>query len=52
MRRRIFDSVGHAYFVTFSCYRRRRLLDDKKAKGAVIHFLSVQLKNQGANVLV
>ena len=51
MRRRIFDSEGHAYFVTFSCFRRRRLLDDKQAKGIVIHFLSVQLKNQGGNCL-
>ncbi|MFZ2448275.1 MAG: transposase [Syntrophobacteraceae bacterium] len=46
MRRRIFDNEGHAFFVTFSCYRRRRLLDDNQAKGIVIHFLSEQLKNQ------
>jgi len=46
MRRRIFDNEGHAYFLTFSCYRRQRLLDDSRAKGIVIHFLSVQLKNQ------
>lgn len=46
MRRRIFDSEGHAHFVTFSCYRRRRLLDDKQAKGIVVRFLSAQLLNQ------
>ncbi len=51
MRRRIFDREGHACFVSFSCFRRRRLLDDKQAKGIVIHFLSVQLKNQGGNCL-
>jgi putative transposase len=27
MQRRIFDAEGHAQFVTFSCYLRRRLLD-------------------------
>ncbi|MGV8074548.1 MAG: transposase [Syntrophobacteraceae bacterium] len=47
MRRQIFDKEGHAYFVTFSCFRRRRLLDDNQAKGIVIHFLAAQLKNQG-----
>jgi len=46
MRRQIFDSERHACFVTFSCLRRRKLLDDKQAKGIVVHFLSVQLKNQ------
>jgi hypothetical protein len=46
MRRRIFDNEGHAYFKTFPCYRRQRLLDDSQAKGIVIHFLSAQLQNQ------
>jgi putative transposase len=46
VRRRIFDKENHAYFVTFSCYRRRRLLDNDRAKGIVVHFLSAQLKNQ------
>ena len=46
MRRRIFDDEGHAYFVTFSCYRRRRLLDEDRAKRIVIHFLDAQLSNQ------
>ena len=51
MGRRIFDNEGHGFFVTFSCYRRRRLLDDNQAKGIVIHFLSVQLKNQEGRCL-
>ena len=51
MRRRIFDNEGQAYFLTFSCYKRRRLLDDDRAKGIVIHFLSVQLRNQEGNCM-
>jgi putative transposase len=46
MRRKIFDRENHAYFVTFSCYRRRRILDDDQAKQIVIHFLREQLRNQ------
>jgi putative transposase len=49
MRRKIFDKNHHAYFVTFSCYRRRKLLDDNRAKGIVVHFLSAQLKNQSGD---
>ena len=49
MNRKLFENEGHAYFVTFSCYRRRKLLNDDKAKRIVIHFLSVQLKNQKGN---
>jgi putative transposase len=49
--RKIYDGDGHAYFVTFSCYRRRRLLDDDQAKGVVIHFLAVQLTNQQGSCL-
>ena len=32
--------------MTFSCYRRRRILDNDQAKQIVIHFLSEQLRNQ------
>ena len=46
MRRKIYDNLNHAYFVTFSCYRRRRLLDSDRAKGIVVHYLSAQLNNQ------
>jgi len=44
VEREVFDIGGHAHFVTFSCYRRRRLLDDNRAKSIVIHFLSEQLR--------
>jgi putative transposase len=51
VRRQIYDNEGHAHFITFSCYRRRRLLDDSRAKGIVVHFLSAQLINQGGNCI-
>jgi putative transposase len=41
--RHIYDEEGHAQFVTFSCYRRRRLLDHSKAKRIVLGTLSKQL---------
>jgi putative transposase len=41
--RRIYDSEGHAQFVTFSCYRRRRLLDDDQCKRIVIGTLGAEL---------
>jgi putative transposase len=41
--RRIYDSEGHAQFVTFSCYRRRRLLDDDRCKRIVIGTLGAEL---------
>jgi hypothetical protein len=44
MERKVFDVGGHAHFLTFSCYRRRRLLDDNRAKGTAIHFLADQLR--------
>ncbi|MDA3897597.1 MAG: transposase [Desulfobacteraceae bacterium] len=46
MPRKILDKENHAHFVTFSCYRRQRILDDEQAKRIVIHFLTAQLKNQ------
>lgn len=46
MPRKIFDRENHAHFVTFSCYRRQRILDDDQAKRIVIHYLAAQLKNQ------
>jgi putative transposase len=51
MRRKIFDKLNHAYFVTFSCYRRRRLLDSDRAKGIVVHYLAVQLKHQNGRCI-
>jgi putative transposase len=46
MRRKLFDSENHAYFVTFSCYRRRKILDHDRAKQIVIHYLVAQLNSQ------
>jgi hypothetical protein len=37
MRRKLFDSQGHACFMTFSCYRRRSILAHAQAKQIVIH---------------
>ncbi len=44
--RRTFDREGHAHFVTFSCYRRRRLLDHDRAKKVVLGVLNSQLGRQ------
>ncbi|HWE36914.1 MAG TPA: transposase [Isosphaeraceae bacterium] len=45
--RHIDDREGHAHFVTFSCYRRRRLLDHDRAKTIVLGLLGSQLAIQG-----
>ncbi|HUW58379.1 MAG TPA: transposase [Planctomycetota bacterium] len=46
--RRIYDENGHAHFVTFSCYKRRRLLDRDEAKQIVLDVLGTQLaRRQG-----
>jgi putative transposase len=37
---------GHAHFLTFSCYRRRRLLDHDRAKRVVLGVLRSQLARQ------
>jgi len=44
--KRTFDREGHAHFVTFSCYRRRRLLDHDHAKKVVLGVLNSQLSRQ------
>ncbi len=36
--------------MTFSCYGRARLLDDDRAKGIVVHYLSRQLNNQAGSL--
>src|SRR4028118_1259965 len=43
---RIYDREGHAHFVTFSCYRRRRALDHDRAKRIVLGVLNSQLSLQ------
>jgi putative transposase len=45
--RRLYDTQRHAHFVTFSCYKRRRLLDADRAKRIVLGVLNSQLANQG-----
>ena len=42
--RRIYDDEHHAQFVTFSCYRRRRLLDDARSRQVVMGTLAGELK--------
>ena len=44
--KRTFDRDGHAHFVTFSCYRRRRLLDHDRPKRVVLGVLDSQLLMQ------
>ena len=39
MRRRVYDEPGHLHFVTFSCDRRRRLLNQDRCKRIVISHL-------------
>ena len=46
MQRAIYDEEGHAHYVTFICYKRRRLLDDDMINRIVIGVLSDQLKQQ------
>jgi putative transposase len=43
MPRRIYDREGHAHFVTFSCYRRRRILGPDRNKRIVLGVLNSQL---------
>ena len=47
--RAIYDDELHAHFVTFSCYRRRRLLDDDAAKRVVLGVLNSQLAGRKAS---
>ncbi|MCA9075506.1 MAG: transposase [Planctomycetaceae bacterium] len=43
VKRRVYDSERHAHFVTFSCYRRRTLLQHDQAKRIVIGHLGARL---------
>ena len=45
--KRTYDREGHAHFATFSCYRRRRLLDHDRTKKVVLGVLNSQLDRQG-----
>ena len=44
--RQIYDEEGQAHFVTFSCYKRRELLQHDVAKRIVIGIMHAQLKKQ------
>ena len=49
--KRIYDDEGHAHFVTFSCFKRRRYLSHDRAKRIVIAVLRGELrKRQGVCV--
>lgn len=43
VRRRVYDTELHVYFVTFSCYKRRRYLKTDLAKRIVVGELGRQL---------
>ena len=45
-KRRLFDNEDHVHFVTFSCYKRRRLLDHDRWKRIVLGVLDDQLRKQ------
>ncbi|MEM7811949.1 MAG: transposase [Planctomycetota bacterium] len=45
--RKIYDAERHAHFLTFSCRRRRRLLDTDDAKRIVIGQLGARLHEHG-----
>jgi len=49
--RRIHDDELHAHFVTFSCHRRRRLLDHDRAKRIALGVLNSQLARREARCL-
>ncbi|MHB1033265.1 MAG: REP-associated tyrosine transposase [Pirellulales bacterium] len=45
-QRHVYDRELHAQFVTFSCYRRRRLLDEAWTKDLVVGTLADELRTQ------
>jgi putative transposase len=51
MKRRIYDDELHAHYVTFSCYKRRRLLDHDQAKRIVLDVLKTQLDTRQARCI-
>ena len=46
-RRKVYDDEGHAYFITFSCYHRRRLLDQPQMRDVVVEVLAGSLEKRG-----
>jgi len=51
MTRRIYDDELQVHFVTFSCFRRRRLLDCDELKAVVLRVMVDQLPKQEAQCL-
>ncbi|MBL4885171.1 MAG: transposase [Planctomycetaceae bacterium] len=49
-KQKIYDDKRYAHFVTFSCYRRRRLLDNDQARKIVQGVLNSQLEKQNAKL--
>ena len=45
-QRKIYDDELHAFFVTFSCYKRRNLLNADRAKAIVLGHLHAELKKR------
>lgn len=45
-KRRIFDTEAHAQFITFSCYRRRRLLDHGRLRDAFVGITAEKLEER------
>jgi len=43
MKRRVYDEEGHGHFLTFSCYKRRRLLSLDRSKEIVAEILANEL---------
>lgn len=50
-KQRIYDNELYAHFVTFSCYKRRRLLDHDLARRIVLGVLNSQLSSQAARLI-
>ena len=46
--RRQYDNQLYCHFVTFSCHRRRRLLDEEHPKRILLGQLNTQLQNRSA----
>ena len=49
--RRVFDEPNHAHFITFSCYKRRKLLATDDAKRIVVETLGARLSKNEAMCL-
>ncbi len=49
--RAIYDNELHAHFLTFSCYRRRRLLDHAQAKRILLGVLDSQLQSRDGHCM-